>query len=103
MQPSGFGRSMYSSRHGAQRRSSAIARDTTCVLSVVIPARNAERALGATLADLAQADVGEVIVVDNGSSDRTGDVARDADARVVTMPRPGRAAARNAGAAAATA
>ena len=72
------------------------------MLSVVIPARNVERELGATLAELAQPDVGEVVVVDNGSSDRTADVARQAGARVVTLPRPGRAAARNAGAAAAT-
>ena len=73
------------------------------MLSVVIPARNAERELGATLAELAQPEVEEVVVVDNGSSDRTADVARQAGARVVTLSRPGRAAARNAGAAAATA
>ena len=73
------------------------------MLSVVIPARNAARDLPQTLAALAQPGVGEVIVVDNGSSDETGRAARDAGARVVALERPGRAAARNAGAAEATA
>jgi GT2 family glycosyltransferase len=70
------------------------------VISVVIPARDAERELRGTLGDLAgQAGVREVIVVDNGSSDATAEVARAAGARVVSLARPGRAAARNRGAA----
>lgn len=50
-------------------------------LSVVIPAYNEERRLGETLDDVltylaSQTYVAEVIVVDDGSADRTGDVAR---------------------------
>lgn len=71
------------------------------MLSVVIPARDAERELPRTLAALTQPGVGEVVVVDNGSSDETARAAREAGARVVPLERPGRAAARNAGAAAA--
>jgi GT2 family glycosyltransferase len=68
------------------------------VISVVIPARNAERELVATLAPLAGLDV---VVADNGSSDATAAVARAHGARVVTLDRPSRPAARNHGAAAA--
>ena len=67
--------------------------DTT----VVIPARDAAASLPATLAPLEGADV---VVVDNGSRDATAAVARARGARVVTEPRPSRARARNAGAAA---
>ena len=69
------------------------------MLSVVIPARNAAGELPRTLAALAQPGVEEVLVVDNGSSDGTGDAARVGGARVIVLDRPGRAAARNAGAA----
>jgi GT2 family glycosyltransferase len=72
------------------------------VISVIIPARDAERELPATLAALAaQSAIAEVIVVDNGSSDGTARAARAAGATVVELPLPRRAAARNAGAAAA--
>ena len=65
------------------------------MLSVVIPARNAERELPRVLDALAGA---AVVVVANGSSDRTADVARAAGAEVIERARAGRAAARNAGA-----
>jgi glycosyltransferase involved in cell wall biosynthesis len=78
-------------------------------VSVVIPARDAAATLGAQLEGLAaqRLDVPwEVIVVDNGSSDATVDVARGyADRlplRVLVCDRPGPSAARNVGAAAAT-
>jgi GT2 family glycosyltransferase len=75
-------------------------RDTTGVISVVIPARDAERSLPGTLgAVVGQGGVQEVIVVDNGSSDGTAEAARAAGARLISLERPGRAAARNRGAA----
>jgi GT2 family glycosyltransferase len=67
--------------------------------AVIIPARDAARVLPATLA-AATAQAGEVIVVDNGSTDATAEVARRHGATVVAEPRPSRARARNAGAAA---
>lgn len=54
---------------------------------VIIPARNEATSLPLVLNDLP--DVGRVIVVDNGSSDGTGNVARDLDATVVREERPG--------------
>jgi glycosyltransferase involved in cell wall biosynthesis len=66
-------------------------------ITVVIPARDAAAVLPATLAPLAGADV---VVVDNASRDDTAGVARAHGARVVAEPRPSRALARNAGAAA---
>lgn len=72
--------------------------------SVVVPARDAAGSLAALLDSLAGQDVSggmEVIVVDNASRDATGAVAAAHGARVVREERPGRARARNAGAAAA--
>jgi GT2 family glycosyltransferase len=70
-------------------------------ISVIVPARDAQSTLPALLAALlAQAsarDDAEVIVVDSGSSDRTGDLARAAGAVVVRESRPGASTARNAG------
>jgi glycosyltransferase involved in cell wall biosynthesis len=79
-------------------------------ISVIIPAYNEERYLGATLESVKaaikeyrqshQATV-EVLVVDNNSSDRTAAVARSHGATVVFEARNQIAAARNAGARAA--
>jgi dolichol-phosphate mannosyltransferase len=57
----------------------------------VIPARDEERRIGPCLAGLARdPDVHEVIVVDDGSADRTADVAHAHGARVVRgTERPG--------------
>jgi glycosyltransferase involved in cell wall biosynthesis len=69
-------------------------------VSVVIPAYNAARTLGATLRALrAQIDAPafELIVVDNGSRDGTADIARDYGALVLTEALRGPAAARNCG------
>ena len=51
-------------------------------IAVVIPALNEERAIGHVLAEIPNW-VDRVIVVDNGSTDRTGEVARSMGAIVV--------------------
>lgn len=53
-------------------------------LSVAIIAFNEERNLAACLRSVAWAD--EIVLVDNGSTDRTCAIARDAGARVVVAP-----------------
>jgi len=57
-------------------------------IAVVIPALNEERSIGLVLAEIPPV-VAEVIVVDNGSTDRTAEVARGAGARVVAEARRG--------------
>ena len=75
-------------------------------VSIIIPAYNEEYLLGATLraVDEGIAAIGvpaEVIVVDDGSTDRTAAIARDHGARVVSVNLRHIAGARNAGARAA--
>ncbi len=67
-------------------------------VSVVIPALNEEEPIAGVVRDCFATGVpGEVIVVDNGSTDRTAERARDAGARVITAPRGyGRACAAGA-------
>jgi glycosyltransferase involved in cell wall biosynthesis len=55
---------------------------------VIIPAVDEEAAIGRVLAEIPPL-VSEVIVVDNGSRDRTAEVARVAGARVIYEPRRG--------------
>lgn len=79
-------------------------------ISIVVPAFNEERLLGASLAHIkAAADsfkkIGwqtELIVCDNNSTDRTAEIARASGATVVFEPVNQIARARNCGAAAAT-
>ena len=60
------------------------------MISVIIPALNEEEPIAAVVRDcLTTGLAGEVIVVDNGSSDRTAEFARGAGARVVSEPTPG--------------
>lgn len=70
--------------------------------SVIVPAYNAAATIGACLhALLAQTvdrDLYEIIVVDDGSTDETGSVARRYPIRVLQQANAGAAAARNAGA-----
>ncbi len=61
----------------------------------ILPALNEEASLPLVLADLPR--VGQVIVVDNGSTDRTAQVARERGATVVDQPRRGYGAACLAG------
>jgi len=68
--------------------------------SVVIPVLNGEATLGQLLAALKnQAGTGafEIIVVDNGSTDRTMEIARASGATVLQQPVRGPSAARNLG------
>ena len=74
------------------------------MLSVIIPAHDEERLLGATLQALRTATAHlpggvEVIVVDDASTDRTADIARAGGARVLQVAHRHIAATRNAGAA----
>ena len=79
-------------------------------ISVVIPAYNEEKLIGGTLAAIHLARAAftvagwesEVVVCDNNSNDRTGELAHAAGAVVVFEPVNQIARARNAGAAAAT-
>jgi glycosyltransferase involved in cell wall biosynthesis len=58
-------------------------------IAVLIPALNEEASLPYVLADLPRGAVEEVVVIDNGSSDRTAAVARAAGATVLNEPRRG--------------
>ncbi len=55
-------------------------------ISVVIPVLNEQESIARVLADLPERLINEVIVVDNGSTDQTAQLARDAGARVVQEP-----------------
>jgi glycosyltransferase involved in cell wall biosynthesis len=55
-------------------------------ISVVIPALNEEEVIARTVAAVPQEYVSEIIVVDNGSTDRTSEEAEQAGARVVSEP-----------------
>ena len=69
-------------------------------ISVIIPALNEARNIRTTLASIDHVSGVESIVVDGGSTDRTAELARSGNARVVTSL-PGRARQLNAGARAA--
>jgi len=79
-------------------------------ISVIVPAFNEERGLAATLRSIREAMApfdqagwpSELIVCDNNSTDRTAEIAREADAEVVFEPLNQISRARNAGAARAT-
>jgi glycosyltransferase involved in cell wall biosynthesis len=60
------------------------------MISVIIPALNEEEPIAAVVRECLTTGLpGEVIVVDNGSTDRTAERARAAGAKVVSEPRPG--------------
>jgi glycosyltransferase involved in cell wall biosynthesis len=56
-------------------------------ISVIIPALNEAESIGHVVASMPWHLIAECIVVDNGSTDRTAQIARQAGARVVTSPR----------------
>lgn len=58
-------------------------------VSLVIPALDEEPGIGAVLRELPWEWVHEVVVVDNGSRDRTAEIAAEAGARVIREPRRG--------------
>lgn len=58
------------------------------MIYVIIPALNEEEAIAKVVADLPEA-VTEVVVIDNGSTDRTSEVARKAGATVLKESRAG--------------
>ncbi len=64
-------------------------------LSIIFPARNEEKTIGICIAkalkalELLVGQEGEVIVADNGSSDRTGLIARGCGARVIRIEKRG--------------
>ena len=78
--------------------SRAVRDEPTPTVSIVFPALNEEAAIGQCV-ERARVALGrggwrgEVVVVDNGSTDRTADVARGGGARVVTEARRGYGAA----------
>lgn len=70
-----------------------------CDVSVVVPARDAERFIGDALESIRAQTIAplEVIVVDDASSDRTSRIAALAGVQVIARRSGGPAAARNAG------
>ena len=59
---------------------------STCV---IIPALNEEETIADVVGNVPRKIAGEIIVVDNGSDDRTAERAREAGARVIAEPRRG--------------
>jgi glycosyltransferase involved in cell wall biosynthesis len=70
-------------------------------VTVVIPALNEEAAIGGVVREVPRNLVDEIIVVDNGSTDGTAEIAAAAGARVIREPIRGYGAACRAGALAA--
>ena len=66
-------------------------------VSVIIPVYNEAQALPLVLKELPRADVDDIIVVDNGSTDRTFEAAQAAQVKVVFEPRRGYGQACQAG------
>jgi glycosyltransferase involved in cell wall biosynthesis len=62
---------------------------TLAMTTAIIPCLDEEESIAAVVREALAAGIGEVIVVDNGSVDRTAERARAAGARVVIEPRRG--------------
>ena len=60
-----------------------------CNVIVIIPARNEEMTLAGVIKDLQSYGLNRIRVVDNGSSDRTAEIAVSAGAEVLFEPTPG--------------
>jgi len=72
----------------------------SAIVSAIIPCLNEEAAIARVVTSVFARDVGEVVVVDGGSHDRTVDEATAAGARVIVESRPGYGRAIQAGIAA---
>jgi glycosyltransferase involved in cell wall biosynthesis len=70
-------------------------------IAVIIPALDEEAAIGLVVREIPRELVEEILVVDNGSTDRTAEAARAAGAKVIHEPMRGYGAACLAGALAA--
>jgi len=66
-------------------------------VSVIIAALNEEAAIGRVISDVPRDTANEIVVVDNGSTDRTAEVASAAGARVIHEPQRGYGRAHRAG------
>ncbi len=66
-------------------------------ISVIIAALNEQEAIGKVIRSVSRDLADEIVVVDNGSKDRTAEVALEAGARVVKEPVPGYGRAFRAG------
>ena len=66
-------------------------------ISVIIAALNEEEAIANVINSVPKDLADEIVVVDNGSKDRTAEIARAAGARVITEPIPGYGRAFRAG------
>ncbi|MCI0744146.1 MAG: glycosyltransferase [Verrucomicrobia subdivision 3 bacterium] len=86
-----------SSRKTTRRR--VVTRPPSPLISIVVPAHNEERYLPRTLEALRHQTLRdfEIIVVCNGCTDRTTDVARQSADQVIVMPERGLSRARNLG------
>jgi len=58
-------------------------------VALIIPALNEQPSIGRVLAEIPAGLYSQVVVADNGSTDRTGEIARSAGAQVVFEPRRG--------------
>lgn len=78
--------------------------ERTAPVSVIIPAYNCERFIREAIESVQSQTVAvaEIVVVDDGSSDRTYEIATDLGARVIRQSNRGVSAARNVGIRAAT-
>jgi len=86
-------------RRAKRRRAPAFVPPGGLSFTVVIPAHNEERVIAKALAalDLARGPGVEVIVVDDGSTDATAEIAAAFTVKVIRQARRGKAAALNAG------
>jgi glycosyltransferase involved in cell wall biosynthesis len=71
------------------------------VVSVIVPVLNGEQTIGACVAGLLSVDYPaerrEILIVDNGSTDRTAEIVQAYPVRYLREDRPGAASARNRG------
>ena len=61
----------------------------TPIIHVIIPAFNEERSIAKVIQEIPENLITEIIVVNNASTDRTAEVARNAKATVLHEPQPG--------------